>query len=202
MPSSLLHRVFRRQPARSPAHPPHRARSNSALICSGRQVLSDKVTELIRLCSERVDLEGEDAVFFQNVMSAILETRHESERQARLEEARVWFDKWRLHETQDFAWASERLAMLQQMVEDKGVVIYMTKEMAETICNLAENDPSVPLIEAKYSGWDRARARRPRRWRVTVPRPFGLRGGFTIPPWLRFLRPPYNAGRPSFSGPV
>jgi len=97
-------------------------------------------------------LEGEDAVFFQNVMSAILETRHESERQARLEEARVWFDKWRLHETQDFAWASERLAMLQQMVEDKGVVIYMTKEMAETICNLAENDPSVPLIEAKYSG--------------------------------------------------
>ena len=40
--------------------------------------------------------------------------------------------------------------MLQQMVEDKGVVIYMTNEMAETICNLAENDPSVPLIEAKY----------------------------------------------------
>ena len=102
--------------------------------------------------SERVDLEGEDAVFFQNVMSAILEARHESECQARLEEARVWFDKCRLHETQDFAWASERLAMLQQMVEDKGVVIYMTKEMAETICNLAENDPSVPLIEAKYSG--------------------------------------------------
>jgi hypothetical protein len=56
------------------------------------------------------------------------------------------------HETQDLAWASERLAMLQQMVEDKGVVIYMTKEMAETICNLAENDPSGPLIEAKYSG--------------------------------------------------
>jgi hypothetical protein len=59
--------------------------------------LSDKVTELMRLCSERVDLEGADAVFFQNVMSALLETRHESECQARLEEARVWFDKWRLH---------------------------------------------------------------------------------------------------------
>jgi hypothetical protein len=44
-------------------------------------------------------LEGEDAVFFQNVMSALLETRHESECQARLEEARLWFDKWRLHET-------------------------------------------------------------------------------------------------------
>jgi hypothetical protein len=114
--------------------------------------LSDKVTELMRLCSERVDLEGEDAVFFQDVMSAVLETHHESECQARLEEAQVWFDKWRLHETQDLAWASERVAMLQQMVRDKGVVIYMTKEMAETICNLAENDPSVPLIEAKYSG--------------------------------------------------
>jgi hypothetical protein len=30
------------------------------------------------------------------------------------------------------------------------------------------------------------------------PRPFGLRGGFTIPPGLRFPRPPYNAGRPDF----
>jgi len=114
--------------------------------------LSDKATELMRLCSERVDLEGEDAVFFQNVMNALLETRHESECQARLEEARVWFDKWRLLETQNLAWASERVAMLQQMVKDKGVAIYMTKEMAETICNLAEKDPSVPLIEAKYSG--------------------------------------------------
>jgi hypothetical protein len=116
--------------------------------------LSDKATELMRLCSERVDLEGEDAVFFQNVMNALLETRHESECQAGLEEARVWFDKWRLLETQDLAWASERVATLQQMVEDKGMVIYMTKEMAETICNLAENDPSVPLnlVEAKYSG--------------------------------------------------
>src|SRR6267143_7250830 len=31
---------------------------------------------------------------------------------------------------------------------------------------------------------------------------FRLRGGFTIPPWPRFPRPPYNAGRPNFSGPV
>jgi hypothetical protein len=114
--------------------------------------MSDRTTELMRLCCEKVDLEGEDAVFFQNVMNALLESRHESECQARLEEARMWFDKWRLIEIQDFAWASERVAMLQQMVEDKGVVIYMTNEMAETICNLTENDPSVPLIEAKYRG--------------------------------------------------
>ena len=114
--------------------------------------MSDKATELMRLCCERIDLEGEDAVFFQNVMSALLETRHEAECEARLVEARVWFDKWRLLETQDLAWAAERVAMLQQMVEDKGVVIYMTKEMAETICNLAENNPSVPSVERKYDG--------------------------------------------------
>ena len=34
------------------------------------------------------------------------------------------------------------------------------------------------------------------------PRPFGLRDGVTIPPRLRLPRPPYNAGRPNFSGPV
>ncbi len=32
--------------------------------------------------------------------------------------------------------------------------------------------------------------------------PFRLRGGFTIPPWPRFPRPPYNAGLPDFPGPV
>jgi hypothetical protein len=114
--------------------------------------MSDKTTELMRLCCEKVDLEGEDALFFQNVMNALLETRHESECRARLEEARVWFDKWRLLETQDFAWASERVTMLQQMAENKSVVIYMTKEIADAICSLAEDDPSVPLIEAKYGG--------------------------------------------------
>jgi hypothetical protein len=114
--------------------------------------MSDRTTERMRLCCEKVDLEGEDAVFFENVMNALLETRHESECQARLEEARMWLNKWKLTEKQDFAWASERVAMLLQMVEDKGVVIYMTNEMAETICSLAENDPSVPLIEAKYRG--------------------------------------------------
>jgi hypothetical protein len=114
--------------------------------------MSDRTTELMRLCCEKVDLEGEDAVFFENVMNALLETRHESECQARLEEARMWLNKWKLTEKQDFAWASERVATLLQMIEDKGVVIYMTNEMAETICSLAENDPSVPLIEAKYRG--------------------------------------------------
>jgi len=38
------------------------------------------------------------------------------------------------------------------MVENKGLVIYMTNEMADTICNLGENDPSVPSIEAQYGG--------------------------------------------------
>jgi hypothetical protein len=114
--------------------------------------MSDRATELMRLCCEKVDLEGEDALFFQNVMNALLETRHEAECRARLEEARVWSDKWHPLETPDFAWACERIARLQQMVENKGVVIYMTKEMAETICDLAETDPSVPLIEARYRG--------------------------------------------------
>jgi hypothetical protein len=124
----------------------------------------------MRLCSERVDLEGEDAVLFQNVMSVLLETRQKSERQARLEEARVWFDRCRLHETQDLAWASERLAMLQPMVEDKGVVIYMTKEMAETICNLVENDPSVLLIQVKYSGMPLASLKRLALTVAAIPR--------------------------------
>ncbi len=56
--------------------------------------------------------------------------------------------------------------------------------------------------------WDRARAR----WVVGIelgragvqvegyhPRPFGMRGGCTIPPWPRFPRPPDNPGRPNFS---
>jgi len=29
-----------------------------------------------------------------------------------------------------------------------------------------------------------------------------LQDGFTVPPWLRFPRPPYNPGRPDFPGPV
>jgi hypothetical protein len=53
---------------------------------------------------------------------------------------------------QDLGWASERVSMLQEIVENKGLVIYMTNEMADTICNLGENDPSVPSIEAKYGG--------------------------------------------------
>ena len=81
--------------------------------------MSDRTDELMRFCVEKVDLEGEDAVFFQNVLNAVLETRHESECRARLEEARVWFDKWHPLETQDLAWASERVIMLQQMVETK-----------------------------------------------------------------------------------
>jgi hypothetical protein len=63
----------------------------------------------------------------------------------------VWFDKCS-REMQDLGWASERVSMLQEMVENKGLVIYRTNEMADTICNLGENDPSVPAIEAKYGG--------------------------------------------------
>jgi hypothetical protein len=55
----------------------------------------------MRLCFEKIELDGQDAVFFQNVMNALFETRHESECRARLEEARVWFDKWRLLETHE-----------------------------------------------------------------------------------------------------
>ena len=36
----------------------------------------------------------------------------------------------------DLGWASERVSMLQEMVKNKGLVIYM-KQMADTICNLA-----------------------------------------------------------------
>jgi hypothetical protein len=49
--------------------------------------------------------------------------------------------------------------------------------------------------------WDRARARRITGGGLPAS-PFRLRGGFTIPPWPRFPRPPYNAGRPDFPGPV
>ena len=57
--------------------------------------MSDRTAELMRLCFEKVDLPGEDAAFFQNVMNALLEARVESEAQERREEAHVWFDKWR-----------------------------------------------------------------------------------------------------------
>ena len=114
--------------------------------------MSHRTTELMRICFEKVESGGEDAVFFQNVMNAFLEARHESECRARLEEARVWLDKWCPLETKDLDWASGRVAMLQQMVEVKGMAISMTTELAETICSLAENDPRVPLIEAKYWG--------------------------------------------------
>jgi hypothetical protein len=104
----------------------------------------------MRLCFERIELDGGDAVFSRNVINALFETRHESECRARLVEARVWFDKWLSQETQHLAWASERVSMLQEMVENKGVVIYMTNEMADTICSLGDNDASVPLIEANF----------------------------------------------------
>ena len=70
--------------------------------------MSDSTTELMRICFEKVELGGEDAVFFQNVINAFLEVGHESECRARLEEARVWLDKWRPLETKDLDWASGR----------------------------------------------------------------------------------------------
>jgi hypothetical protein len=115
--------------------------------------MSDRTAELMRLCFEKVDLEGEDAAFFQNVMNALLEARYESECQGRREEAHVWFDKWRQLETLDPVWASNRLAELQQSVETKNVfAMALTKEWAEGIRNLADDDPRVPLIEAKHFG--------------------------------------------------
>ena len=51
--------------------------------------MSDRTAKLMRLCFEKIELDGEDAVFFQNVMNAPFETRHESECRARLEEAGV-----------------------------------------------------------------------------------------------------------------
>jgi hypothetical protein len=112
--------------------------------------LDDRNLELISLCWAKGRLGGEDAPLFYDVIHALMRTDHESERRGRLEEARVWFDKWRSLETQDLAWASNRVAMLQQRVKLKASMISMTKEMEETICSLAENDPSVPLIEAQY----------------------------------------------------
>ena len=117
--------------------------------------MRDSTSELMRLCIEKVELEGEDAVFFQNVMNALLHAEAKSECRAQLEEAQVWFDKWRPLETRDLDWATDRLAKLHQIVENvegNTVAISMTKEMAQRIYNLAENDPSVPLIEAKYLG--------------------------------------------------
>src|SRR5260370_42179053 len=55
--------------------------------------------------------------------------------------------------------------------------------------------------EEDIASWDRARARQLTGGGLPAS-PFRLRGGFTIPPWPRFPRPPYNAGRPDFPGPV
>jgi hypothetical protein len=49
--------------------------------------------------------------------------------------------------------------------------------------------------------WDRSRARSAVGGGLPLLL-FRLQGGFTIPPWRRFPKPPYNAGRPNFSGPV
>jgi hypothetical protein len=117
--------------------------------------MSDRTAELMRLCFEKVDLAGQDAVFFQNVMSALLEARSESEAQGRREEAQVWFYKWLPVEPQDIAWTSSRLAELQRSVEHahgNNFAMLVTKEWAEQICNIADDDPSVPLIEAKHRG--------------------------------------------------
>jgi hypothetical protein len=117
--------------------------------------MSDRTAELMRLCFEKVDLEGQDAAFFQNVMNALLEARYESESQGRREEAQVWFDKWSPVEPVDIAWACSRLAELQQLVENtrgNTVAMALTKEWAEGICNLADDDARVPLVEAKQRG--------------------------------------------------
>ena len=115
--------------------------------------MSDRTAELMRVCFEKVDLKGQDAVFFQNVMSALLEARSESEAQGKRGEAQMWFDKWHPVEPRDIAWASHRLAMLQQHVENNNMcAMRLTKEWAEQICSIADDDPSVPLIEAKYRG--------------------------------------------------
>jgi hypothetical protein len=55
-----------------------------------------------------------------------------------------------------------------------------------------------PLLPA---GWDRTRAR-PSLGGGLPFLLFRLQDGFTIPPWRRFPRPPYDPGRPDFPGPV
>ena len=87
--------------------------------------------------------------------SRILEARSESESQVRREEAQVWFDKWRQLETLDPVWASNRLAELQSLVENtrgNTVMMALTKEWAEGICKLADDDARLPLVEAKHRG--------------------------------------------------
>jgi hypothetical protein len=79
-----------------------------------------------------------------------MRTDHESECRGRLEEARIWLDKWHPLETQSLAWASEQVTSLQRTIENKTMAISLKEEMVETICNLAEIDPSVPSIEAQY----------------------------------------------------
>jgi len=77
---------------------------------------------------------------------------------------------------------------------------------AKPICCRLENSSSVPRFSKNEC------QKRPRRWVVGIelgragvqvegyhPRPFGMRGGCTIPPWPRFPRPPDNPGRPNFS---
>ena len=58
-----------------------------------------------------------------------------------------------------------------------------------------------PATSNVACGWDRSRARQREGEGLPVS-PFRSRGGFTISPASRFPRPPYDPGRPSFSGPV
>ena len=52
-----------------------------------------------------------------------------------------------------------------------------------------------------WTCWDRSRAR-PAVGGGLPLLLFRMQGGFTIPPWRRFPKPPYNAVRPDFPGTV
>jgi hypothetical protein len=87
----------------------------------------------------------------------------------------------------------------------------VTDQLAARLARDGDPEP-IPLEETDTSfaigwkgryhiGWDRSRAR-PAVGGGFPLLLFRLQGGFTIPPWRRFPKPPYNAGRPNFSGPV
>ena len=71
----------------------------------------------------------------------------------------------------------------------------------DAFCHLVLAFPIEGDVTNRRAHWDRNRARPAVGGGFPFPL-FRLRGGFTVPPWLRFPRPPYNPGRPDFPGPV
>lgn len=90
--------------------------------------MSQNTTEIMGLWFEKIDAGKEDAPFFQRIHDALLEARYESEMIGRFDEARTWLANWSEPNSQMLEWARNRIEILQQSVELKGIVVCQTRE--------------------------------------------------------------------------